>query len=173
MPRPVGDSLDVSALAETEIAALGDLDLEALRVRYRNLFGRVAPVGLSKPLLARLIAYRRQAEVLGDLDAKSLLALKQITGTRPRASAEKEPSVVARPTLPTGTMLLREWDGQSHRVTVMESGFAWNGVVYSSLSRIAPEITGTNWNGFVFFGLDQKQKGKPPDVQDSGKVLSS
>ena len=70
-------------------------------------------------------------------------------------------------------MLLREWDGQSHRVTVMESGFAWNGVIYGSLSRIAREITGTNWNGFVFFGLDQKQKDKPPEAHDRGKVLSS
>ena len=70
-------------------------------------------------------------------------------------------------------MLLREWDGQSHRVTLMESGFAWNGVVYGSLSRIAREITGTNWNGFVFFGLDQKQKDKPPEVRGNGKVFSS
>lgn len=96
MSRPVGDSLAASALAETEIAALGDLDLEALRVRYRNLFGRVAPVGLSKPLLARVIAYRRQAEVLGDLDAKSLLALKQIANSGSRASAVTETSVVSR-----------------------------------------------------------------------------
>ncbi len=146
---------------ETEIAALADLDLEALRVRYRNLLGRVAPGGLSRYLLARLIAYRRQAEVFGDLDAKSLLALKQIASAKSRASILAEPSVAARPTLPTGTMLLREWNGQSHRVTVMGGGFAWNGVVYGSLSRIAREITGTNWNGFVFFGIDQKQKGRP------------
>lgn len=158
---------------ETEIAALGDLDLEALRVRYRNLFGRVAPVGVSRPLLARLIAYRRQAEALGDLDAKSLFALKQIASAKSRASILAEPSIVSRPTLPTGTILLREWNGQSHRVSVMESGFAWNGVIYGSLSRIAREITGTNWNGFVFFGLDQKQKDKPPKVRDNGKVFSS
>jgi hypothetical protein len=124
-------------------------------------------------MLARLVAYRRQAEVLGDLDAKSLLALKQIASARSQASGSNEQSAVARPTLPTGTMLLREWNGQSHRITVMESGFAWNGVVYGSLSRIAREITGTNWNGFVFFGLDQKQKDKPPEVRGNGKVFSS
>ena len=152
---------------------MADFGLESLQVRYRNLFGRVAPGTLSRPLLSRLIAYRRQAEVLGDLDLKSLQALKQATSEKSRALGANEQSAAARTALPTGTMLVREWNGQSHRVTVMEIGFTWNGVVYGSLSRIAREITGTNWNGFVFFGLDQKQKGKPPEVQDGGKVFSS
>ena len=110
---------------------------------------------------------------MGDLDLKSLQALKQATSEKSRALGANEQSAAARTALPTGTMLVREWNGQSHRVTVMEIGFTWNGVVYGSLSRIAREITGTNWNGFVFFGLDQKQKGKPPEVQDGGKVFSS
>ena len=144
-----GDSI------ETEIGKLTDLDLDALRTRWRNLFGRKAPENLPKALLAKVIAYRRQAEVLGDLEPRILQMLRRIQNEI-SGSAEKPPSPITRPTLPSGTMLLREWNGQMHRVTVMQDGFAWNGIVYPSLSRIAREITGTNWNGFIFFGLKSK-----------------
>ncbi len=56
-----------------------------------------------------------------------------------------------------GTVLVREWDRQSHRVTVMADGFAWNGKTYDSLSKVAFAITGTKWNGPRFFGLRDKQ----------------
>jgi hypothetical protein len=52
-----------------------------------------------------------------------------------------------------GTMLTREWNGQNHRVTVVNEGFAWEGRTYDSLSKIAFAITGTKWNGPRFFGL--------------------
>ena len=54
-------------------------------------------------------------------------------------------------------MLIREWNGQTHRVTVAERGFAWEGATYDSLSKIAHAITGTNWNGPRFFGLRDKR----------------
>ena len=50
-------------------------------------------------------------------------------------------------------MLAREWRGRFERVTVLNDGFAWNGVTYGSLSMIAKAITGTSWNGHRFFGL--------------------
>jgi len=55
-----------------------------------------------------------------------------------------------------GTILVREWNGQAHRVTVVEQGFAWQGATYDSLSKIAQAITGTKWNGPRFFGLRDK-----------------
>ena len=58
-----------------------------------------------------------------------------------------------RTELKTGTILMREWNGRPHRVTVMDEGFAWNGRTYDSLSKIALAITGTKWNGPRFFGL--------------------
>ena len=53
----------------------------------------------------------------------------------------------------TGTRLLREWQGVEHVVTVTNEGFEWQGRPYKSLSAIARAITGTRWNGWVFFGL--------------------
>jgi hypothetical protein len=52
-----------------------------------------------------------------------------------------------------GAILVRQWKGQSHRVTVLEDGFAYQGKPYESLSEIARLITGTRWNGPKFFGL--------------------
>jgi hypothetical protein len=55
------------------------------------------------------------------------------------------------------TVLVREWDRQSHRVMVLAEGFAWNGQTYDSLTKVAFAITGTHWNGPRFFGLRDKQ----------------
>ena len=52
-----------------------------------------------------------------------------------------------------GTRLIREWQGVEHTVTVLAEGYEWQGRPYRSLSAIARAITGTRWNGWVFFGL--------------------
>ena len=59
--------------------------------------------------------------------------------------------------LTPGTVLVREWDRQSHRVMVLADGFAWKGQTYDSLTKVAFAITGTRWNGPRFFGLRDKQ----------------
>ena len=62
-----------------------------------------------------------------------------------------------------GTVLAREWNGSMHRVAVLADGFAWNGNIYPSLSKIAVAITGTRWNGPRFFGLrDRLRQGASP-----------
>ena len=53
-------------------------------------------------------------------------------------------------------MLVREWDGQLHRVMVLADGFAWNDKIYPSLTKVAFALTGTRWNGPRFFGLRDK-----------------
>ena len=58
----------------------------------------------------------------------------------------------------TGTRLLREWHGVEHIVTVTADGFEWQGRPYKSLSAIARAITGTRWNGWVFFGLKNHRR---------------
>jgi len=61
----------------------------------------------------------------------------------------------------TGTRLVREWQGQTYEVTIMDKGYHWQGRQYRSLTAIAHEITGTKWSGPRFFGLnDKKQKSK-------------
>ena len=142
-------SLLPEASIEDEIARLRDLDLRALRVQWRNAFGKPAPEHLTRYLLFRIIAYRLQADRFGDLDAETLKVLKQ-AATLARLDQRRFAP-------PPGTILVREWDRKSHRVMVMPDGFAWNGETFDSLSEIAFAITGTKWNGPRFFGLRDRR----------------
>ena len=143
------------ASLEEEIAHLRGLELKGLRARFQSVTGRAAPPHLSRQLLFAMIAYRIQAEALGDLDAGTLQLLKKIgsagsdVDTIPLTDAFDQ----RRRGLLPGTVLTREWNGQKHRVMVVNEGFAWNGRNYDSLSKIASAITGTKWNGPRFFGL--------------------
>src|SRR5262249_23398740 len=139
-----------------EIAQLRDLDLKGLRVRWLNVFGKPAPEHLTRYLLFRIIAYRLQADRLGDLDAETLKVLNQTVGQDGAVSAISKNLArldQRRFAPPPGSVLIREWDRKSHRVMVMPNGYAWNGKSFASLSQVAFAITGTKWNGPRFFGL--------------------
>jgi hypothetical protein len=157
---------DAARLAE-QLAELGALDLHGLRVRWRKLT-RTPPTDLPRYLLVRLIAYRLQARLHGDLDAETVRYLRRINRERLRrrdseASQRKPkapppiPPVPAHRGLRPGTVFAREFGGAMHRVTVVAGGFSWNGERYASLSEIARLITGTRWNGPRFFGLRERE----------------
>jgi hypothetical protein len=144
---------------EDEIAHLRGLDLRGLRSRWQSVFGRAAPVHLTRHLLFAVIAYRLQADRFGDLDHATRQVLDRTM------AKEAEPAMAARlasfdqkrTELTPGTVLVREWDRHPQRVMVMADGFAWNGQTYDSLSKVAYAITGTKWNGPRFFGLRDKE----------------
>jgi hypothetical protein len=140
-----------AAGVEAEIARLGGLDLDGLRTRWRTATGRAAPAHLSRSLLLRLLAYRMQAEVLGDLDAATIRFLDKIASDRksPGRAIPLPDGEVVKP----GALLVREWEGTTHRVMAVADGYAWKGGTYRSLSEVARAITGTRWNGPRFFGL--------------------
>ena len=143
---------------EGEIAQLRDLDLKGLRLRWQSMFRRQAPSHLPRHLLFAVMAYRLQADQLGDLATDTVILLKQIAS---KGTPEAAVRLIAdfdqrRADLKSGTLLLREWKGRGHRVMVEDEGFAWNGKTYDSLSKIACAITGTRWNGPRFFGLRDK-----------------
>jgi Protein of unknown function (DUF2924) len=143
---------------EDEIAHLRGLDLRGLRARWLSVFQRPAPAHLTRQLLFSVIAYRLQADRFDDLDhaTRQVLDRTAATETAPAMSARLA-SFDQKRTEPTpGTVLVREWDRRSQRVTVMADGFAWNGQTYDSLSKVAFAITGTKWNGPRFFGLRSK-----------------
>jgi Protein of unknown function (DUF2924) len=157
MPRVViGPALPDRALLANEIARLRGLDVEKLRARWHTAFRRRAPPHLPRHLLFHILAYRLQADRLGELDADSRRLLDRIGS---RASDETDRLAAdfnrTRTELKPGTLLTREWGGHLQRVMVLADGFSWNGTTYPSLSRVAFAITGTRWSGPRFFGLDQ------------------
>src|SRR6266704_2921009 len=131
------------ATIEAEIAHLRSLALDALRRHWRVIFGRTPPVDLSKDLLGRMIAYRLQERAFGSLDRESLRFLHGLA--RHGGSRRRQ--------LKPGTVLVRDYHGQRHTVTVAADGFNWQGTTYPSLSAIARAITGTAWSGPRFFAL--------------------
>ena len=141
---------------DIEVARLRDLDIVSVRARWRTAFRRPPPEHLPRHLLFRVLAYRLQADHLGDLDNDCRRLLDE-TAT-PEAAGKSAVTAGNRVAeLKPGTILGREWNGTMHRVTVMADGFAWNGMTYPSLSKVALAITGTRWNGPRFFGLRQKR----------------
>ncbi len=141
-----------------EIAHLRDLDLKGVRIRWGGVFQGSPPEHLPKHLLIAMLAYRMQAQAYGDLDSATVRLLKQIGtgGAHVDAVGLTAEHEQRRACIKPGTILMREWNGRPHRVMVVDTGFAWNGKTYDSLSKIAFAITGTKWNGPRFFGLRDK-----------------
>jgi hypothetical protein len=142
-----------------EIAHLRGLDLKGLRSRWQSVLQRPPPEHLPRHLLFAIIAYRIQADRLGDLDHETKQVLDR-TGSNETGAATAARLVSfdrKRTELTPGTVLVREWDRHSQRVMVMADGFSWNGQTYDSLSKVAFAITGTKWNGPRFFGLRDKE----------------
>ena len=140
----------LSAEYEQEISALADLPRPALVERWRTLFRTDPPKGISRPLLVRAIAYEMQATRYGGLKPATDRRLRMFAnGT---ANGDNGGRKLA-PSLQSGARLVREWNGVSHMVEVIEGGYVWNGDRYRSLSVIARAITGARWSGPRFFGL--------------------
>ena len=102
-----------------------------------------------------MLAYRLQADQLGDLDSESQRLLDNAASPEAAGKRAVDDGRMIADVRP-GTMLAREWNGRMHRVAVLAEGFAWNGKTYPSLSKVASAITGTRWNGPRFFGLRDK-----------------
>jgi hypothetical protein len=112
-----------TAAVENEIAHLRGLDLDALRARWRSQTGRAAPLHLPKSVLLRVLAYRAQAAAFGDLDKATARLLDRIADDAGSGKRVEVP-VPDRVGIRSGTLLVREWEGVSHRVMIMAEGFA-------------------------------------------------
>jgi len=133
-----------------EIASLDSLYLSKLRARWKLLYEIEAPPHLSRDWLRRAVAYRIQENVLGGLKPATRRLLKRVAED---ARVHKPTKVVSLRKVGPNTILIREWGGTRHEVTVVENGVMFRGKRYRSLSQVARVITGSQWSGPLFFGL--------------------
>ncbi len=128
-----------------EIDRLATLPVAGLRKAWEAEFGKAPPKALWRDLLLRMLAWRLQEKALGGHDKATLRLLDSCAGKGENGQFHER--------LKPGTALVREFGGTRHIVTIVAGGYVWRDQTYSSLSVIAKQITGTNWNGPRFFGL--------------------
>ncbi len=159
------------------LADLERMTATQLRVRHAEVFGEKSRSG-NRQWLFRRIAWRIQFDAEGSFaqradDQARALAKQYAFDSDIRFRPPKTPPAVelAEPTVtmhvsaprdgrlpPPGSVIVRKFKGGDHRVTVMPSGFDYDGGHYKSLSAVAHAITGSHWNGMLFFGLSSRAK---------------
>ncbi len=154
--------------ADREVAAMRQMTVGELRARFVELFGE-PPRSRHKEHLVRRIAWGQQARAEGDLTERARRRAAELArdadlrlGAPRKAKAKtvvSAPATLAAPDkrLPMpGTVLVRQYAGQTLQVTVLQQGLEYDGQIYKSLTAVAKRITGKHWNGFHFFGLSKK-----------------
>jgi len=142
----------------TQLAALKTTPTPGLKQKWRELF-ESEPPPYNRRFLESRLAYRIQELVYGGLSKQTIARLEALgeqfdggkVGVR-RKRADDRPI--------SGTRLIREYQGIEHCVTVRDADFEYQGRPYKSLSAIARAITGTRWNGLVFFGVRRSGGGR-------------
>ena len=137
------------------LAALKTTATPDLKQQWRELFA-AEPPPYNRRFLESRLAYRIQELAYGGLKPETIQRLEalgeQLDGGNPvlrRIRGDDKPI--------TGTRLIREYQGVEHSVTVLHDGYEYQGRPYQSLSSIARAITGTRWNGWLFFGLKNRR----------------
>ena len=138
------------------LAALKSTPTKDLKDQWRELFDSEPPPFNRRYLESRL-AYRIQELAYGGLKPETVRRLERL-GEELDGGDRKKSRIRADFHPIAGTRLIREWQGVEHVVTVTVDGFEWQGRPYKSLSAIARAITGTRWNGWVFFGLKSRRQ---------------
>ena len=137
------------------VAALKTMPMPELKAEWRALF-ETEPPPFNRRHLENRIAYRIQELAYGGLRPETIRRLEvlgeQYDNDTPSSRRKRHDD---RPV--TGTRLVRAYRGTDHTVTVLTDGYEWQGRPYRSLSAIARAITGTRWNGLVFFGLKSQR----------------
>ena len=155
LPGP-GYNAEMDASVLARLAALKAMSVKELKELWASLFATSAPNN-SRAFLEVRIASRIQELTYGGLSRDTRRTLDMLADEVEGKLVRKSMAVDARNPMP-GTKLLREWNGAEHTVTILSDGYDWQSRKYKSLSAVAKAITGTNWNGFRFFGLRDKSR---------------
>lgn len=165
--EPENRSYDVVQSIPIQLAALRQMTPAQLRDKYLEVFGEPTRSG-NKDFLFKRLAWRIQSLAEGTLsqrakqraaelarDADIRMTMPRPPATTPGAQTTVTPTPSAGPKRmpPAGTVLTRQYRGRLIEVTVLPAGFEWEGQVYKSLTAVAKAVTGSHWNGLLFFGL--------------------
>ncbi len=171
----------MTSMTNQAVDDLQRMTVPRLRERYAEVFGEPTRSG-NRQFLVRRIAWRLQAMDEGDLTDRARrraaelardadLRVRAPSGPILASPPVAAPTAAFRRTLTVtgrvvqrgdqrlpgpGTVLRREFKGVEHLVTVLADGFEYEGKAYRSLSAVATAISGSHWNGFVFFGLKKE-----------------
>jgi hypothetical protein len=144
----------VKPTLQNELEQLKQLKPQELRERWKELFDSDAPARIRSSLMIQAIARGIQEKAFGGLKPATQRLLQKVAED---ATAGRQSSVKVKRTQPRpGTVLVREWHGTKHQVSVLKDGFLYRSKRYGSLSQIARTITGTQWSGPLFFGLKSR-----------------
>lgn len=128
------------------VAALQTMPVEELKALWQKLYDKEPPP-FNIPYLRSRLAYRLQELVYGGLSHTTRQRLERLASNQPEPQPDNPDQLLP------GTCLIREWKGVEQRVMVVENGYSYQGCLYPSLTAVAKRITGTQWNGPLFFGL--------------------
>ena len=161
----------MNAELNRHIDQLRQMTTAQLQLKYRELFGQESHSN-HKDYLFRRVAWRMQAvaegglserarqyarEIASDADLR-LCAPKKAIDTQPAVRVANASRLLDPRVPPPGTQLIKQYKDETLTVTVLEDGYQYGERVYKSLSAIARQVTGTQWNGYVFFGLRLRQE---------------
>jgi hypothetical protein len=137
------------------LAALKTAPTPELKQQWRDLF-ETEPPPYNRRFLESRLAYRIQELAYGGLKPETIERLEALgEQLANRKGLSRRSDEANRPI--SGTRLIREWQGVEHCVTVRDHDYEYQGRPYKSLSSVARAITGTRWNGWVFFGLKNQR----------------
>ena len=132
-----------------EIATLNTLEPAALLQKWKALFGTDPSPLLARIFMVRAIAYRLQEQRYGGLKPSTQRLLDRVCEGHADVGRKRIPDK----RVSAGTVLIREWHGVGHQVTVIDKGVLYRGERYRSMSEVARLITGARWSGPRFFGV--------------------
>ena len=150
----------------TELDAVANMTVGELTKKYREVFGEPTR-SRNKAYLQKKISWRIQELAEGGLSPRAVERIEELAVFAPArwrpliGKPRPEPKSERDPRLPEpGTVVSREWGGETHEVIVRDEDFEYGGRRYATLSRVAREITGTNWNGYLYFRLQKRSRSR-------------
>ncbi|MAI61862.1 MAG: hypothetical protein CBB87_05115 [Micavibrio sp. TMED27] len=128
---------------------MNELSLEELRGRWTEAWGKRPHGTMGRRMMLKSLEFKQREKEADGLSPERQNRLDELVKSYKRNPDGFDKTAQLKP----GTRLVRVYNGKKHSVLVKANGFEYEGETYTSLSKIANEITGSRWNGWLFFGL--------------------